>query len=146
MNQQQQQQLHTHLCSVQNALWTHPQTHKKALAMSWDLAVNCCRVWVSVSDRGRVGVLYDQAPAIKSAIKSQTGIISKPPTPVGRTCCYTCTPFFEARYSNLISGTRASAARTDTNIIYGFIHNTRPRGCNLSFAVRRGSGKHWTLI
>ena len=48
-------------------------------------------------------VLYDPAPAIKSAIKSQTGIISKSPTPFGRTCCYAYTPFFELRYSNLIS-------------------------------------------
>ena len=47
------------LCSAQNALSTHPQetlNTQKAPAMSWDPAVNWCRVWVSVSDIGRVGL------------------------------------------------------------------------------------------
>ena len=104
-----------------NSSIRNPQ-RTKAPAMNWDLAANWCRVWVdvSVSDSGRVGlanrnintdegtkqahiVLYDPAPAIKSAIKSQTGIISKPPTPLGRTSCYTYASFFDLRYLNPIS-------------------------------------------
>ena len=94
------------------------------------------------------GVLYDQASAIKSAMKSQTGIISSRLHPSAGPVVIHVPHYVIQTYRYLTSerGFPSFIKKGPTQNVYGFTHNTRPRGGQFvlsgSKGFRKSSGSH----